>query len=148
MVEPISKILLLTVLRFNISELGIRFLHGLGDVLILLHSHSNGLILESQRVLICLLSLGEKVVHLSPMLVVLCTDSFYLLDQPVSDIFIKVFDVEVLVLLIKVKKQLLFVLDILVNSQESWNFLRQNVDQVLVAQVFEQNLGSFSAIFC
>ena len=148
MVEPISKILLLTVLRFNISELGIRFLHGLGDVLILLHSHSNSLILESQRVLICLLSLGEKVVHLSPMLVVLCTDSFYLLDQPVSDIFIKVFDVEVLVLLIKVKKQLLFVLDILVNSQESWNFLRQNVDQVLVAQVFEQNLGSFSAIFC
>jgi hypothetical protein len=147
LVEPISKILLLTVLRFNISELGIRFLHGLGDVLILLHSHSNGLILESQRVLICLLSLGEKVVHLSPMLVVLCTDSFYLLDQPVSDIFIKVFDVEVLVLLIKVKKQLLFVLDILVNSQESWNFLRQNVDQVLVAQVFEQNLGSFSAIF-
>jgi len=147
LVEPISKILLLTVLRFNISELGIRFLHGLRDVLILLDSHSNGLILESERVLICLLSLGEEVVHLSPMLVVLCADSFYLLDQPVSHIFIKVFDVEVLVLLIKVKKQLLFVLDILVNSQESWNFLRQNVDQILVAQVFEQNLSSFGAIF-
>jgi hypothetical protein len=135
-------------LRFNISELGIGFFHCLRDVLILLNSHSNGLILESKRILICLLSLGEEIVHLSPMLVVLCTDSFYLLDQPVSDIFIKVFDVEVLVLLIKVKKQLLFVLDILVNSQESWNFLRQNVDQVLFAQVFEQNLGSFSAIFC
>jgi hypothetical protein len=90
--------------------------------LILLNSHSNGLILESERILICLLSLGEEIVHLSPMLVVLCTDSFYLLDQPVSDIFIKIFDVEVLVLLIEVKKQLLFVLDIFVNSQESWNF--------------------------
>ena len=133
MVEPVSEILLLTVLRFNISELGIRFFHGLTDVLILLHSHSNGLILESQRVLVCLLSLGEEVVHLSPVLVVLCTDGFYLLDQPVSDIFIKIFDVEVLVLLIEVKEQLLFSLDFFIDSQESWNFLWQYVDQVLVA---------------
>ena len=128
MVEPVSEILLLTVLRFNISELGIRFFHGLTYVLILLHSHSNGLILESQRVLVCLLSLGEEVVHLSPMLVVLCADGFYLLDQPVSDIFIKIFDVEVLVLLIEVKEQLLFSLDFFIDSQESWNFLWQYVD--------------------
>ena len=133
MVKPVSKILLGTVLRFNISELGIRFFHGLGDVLILLDSHSNGLILQGQRVLVCLLPLGKEAVHLSAMLVVLCTDGFYLLDQPVSDIFIKIFDVEVLVLLIEVKEQLLFALDFFVNSQESWNFLRQNVDQVLVA---------------
>ena len=70
---------------------------------------------------------------MSAMLVVLCADGFYLLDQPVSDIFIKIFDVEVLVLLIEVKEQLLFALNFFVNSQESWNFLRQNVDQVLVA---------------
>ena len=83
--------------------------------------------------MVCLLSLGKEAVHLSAMLVVLCTDGFYLLDQPVSDIFIKIFDVEVLVLLIEVKEQLLFALDFFVNSQESWNFLWQNVDQVLVA---------------
>ena len=114
----------------------------------MLDSHSNGLILESKRVLIGLLTLGQEVVNLSPVLVVLSTDRFYLLDQPISDIFVKILDVEILVLLVEIKKQLLFVLHFLVDSQESWNFLRQNVYQVFVGQVFEQNLGSFGAILC
>lgn len=148
LVKSVSKILFLTVLRFNISELGGRFLHCLSDVLVLLHSHSNGLILEGQWVFVGLLTLSQKAVHLSAMLIVLCTDRFYLLDQSVSDIFIEVLNVEILILFIEIKEQLLFVLNFLVDSQECWNFLREDMHQVLIGQVFEQNLGSFSAIFC
>jgi hypothetical protein len=82
------------------------------------------------------------------MLVVISADGFYLLDQPISDIFIQVLNVEILILLVEVKKKLLFVLHFFVNPQECWNFVRQNVNKVFIRQILKQNLAPFSSVIC
>jgi len=67
--------------------------------------------------------------------IVLLTHLFYLLDQSVSNIFIQVLDVEILILLIKIKEQLLLILDLLIDSQKCGDLVRQNMYQVLLGQV-------------
>ena len=57
------------------------------------------------------------------MLIIFSTDLFYLLDKSLTDIFVQVLDVEVLVLFIKIKKKLFFKLDLLIDSQKCWNFI-------------------------
>ena len=81
------------------------------------------------------------------MFVIFSADGFYLLDKSRSDIFIQVLDVEILVLPIEIKKQLLFILDIFIDSQEGWNLLREYMHQVLTWQILQKELCSLSAIF-
>ena len=125
-----------------------RLPHGLGDALVLLDSHPHGLVLQGERVLIGLLTLGEQLGDLGTMLVVVGADLFYLLDESVANILVKVLHIEVLVLLVEVLQQSGLILDLLVDSQECGDLLGQDMDEVLVGQIFQEDLASFSAVVC
>ena len=123
-------------------------LHGLCNALVLLDSHPHGLVLESETVLVGLLALGQELGHLGTMLVVFGADLFYLLDQAITNVLVEVLHIEILILLVEVLQQLCLVLDLFVNSQECWDLLRENMDQVLIGQVFEKDLASLSSVVC
>jgi hypothetical protein len=69
------------------------------------------------------------------MLVIFSTDGFYLLDKTISDIFFQELDVEILVLLIVIKKKLLFYLYFLINPQKGWDLLGKDMHQIFVGKI-------------
>jgi hypothetical protein len=78
---------------------------------------------------------------------VIFTALVYSFNESLFYVFLKILNIEFLVLLVKIVKELSLVLDIFVDTEECWNFLGDNMNKIFSWQIFKKDLGSFSSMF-
>jgi len=74
--QAVAQSLLLLALLLEHLQVSLAVLHGVGDALVLLHAHLDGFLLEGERILVGLLSLGKHIAYLVGVVSIVLADGF------------------------------------------------------------------------
>lgn len=78
---------------------------------------------------------------------VFLTDQLNFFQQLSLDLLVKHVHIICLVSVVEVEEHLLLFLDVLVDSEEGWDLLLDDMDEILIWQVLQQNMTSLTSNF-